>query len=63
MSIEHSHEYKMGYDCGINGANTTNCNVSLFSTKEKMKEWEKGKNAAAKRKIVVYELPEKSNAK
>lgn len=33
---------KMGYDSVINGANTTNCNFRIFSTKEKMRAWERG---------------------
>ena len=41
--------YKMGYDCGLNGANTTNCHFSLFSTAENTAEWERGKRAGEKR--------------
>ena len=38
-----SYAYQMGKDCGINGANTTNCHFSIFSTKEQTKLWELGK--------------------
>jgi ribosome modulation factor len=34
--------YQMGYDCGINGANTTNCNLAIFSCVENTREWERG---------------------
>lgn len=34
--------YKLGYDCGLNGANTTNCDFRIFSTPENTKEWERG---------------------
>lgn len=35
--------YKMGHDCGLNGADETNCHFSIFSSPENTKEWEKGK--------------------
>lgn len=35
--------YKMGYDCGKNGANKTNCHFAIFSSPENTKEWERGK--------------------
>lgn len=35
--------YRMGYDCGKNGANTTNCHFGIFSTPENTKAWERGK--------------------
>lgn len=35
--------YKMGYDCALNGPNTTNCHLSLFSVRELTQEWERGK--------------------
>ncbi len=34
--------YKMGVDRALNGANTTNCHWSLFSSPERTKEWERG---------------------
>ena len=36
--------YDAGKDCAINGADTTNCHFSLFSSPEIMKSWQKGKN-------------------
>jgi len=36
--------YKMGKDCAKNGANTTNCHFSIFSSKENTEAWERGKN-------------------
>ena len=36
--------YKMGKDCAKNGANTTNCHFSIFSSKENAEAWERGKN-------------------
>jgi len=41
--------YKMGYDCELNGANEINCHFSIFSTEEKMHEWEHGKIDARKK--------------
>ena len=38
--------YQAGYDCGKNGANTKNCHFTLFSSPDKMAEWERGKRAA-----------------
>lgn len=35
--------YKMGIDCAKNGATQKNCHFSIFSTEEKMREWERGK--------------------
>jgi len=43
-----SYAYKMGYDCGLNGANETNCNFGIFSTPENTKLWEEGKKDADK---------------
>lgn len=36
------HAYDMGYDCGLNGANTTNCDFRNFSSPEFTQEWERG---------------------
>ncbi len=36
------HCYRLGYDCGKNGSNTTNCHFAAFDTPEKTKEWERG---------------------
>lgn len=38
--------YQMGYDCGLNGANQTNCNFALFDTPERKADWERGKHDA-----------------
>lgn len=35
--------YRMGYDSGLNGSNTKNCNFKLFDTPEHTELWEKGK--------------------
>lgn len=35
--------YNQLLDCRKNGANSTNCHFSLFSTPEKTKAWEDGK--------------------
>ena len=34
--------YRMGQDCALNGANTTNCNFRIFSKPEYTKAWERG---------------------
>lgn len=43
--------YKAGYDCGKNGANTTNCAIKFFAAKEKMQSWERGKKDAETKKL------------
>lgn len=50
-SITKSDAYRFGYDCGINGANQTNCNCAIFSSREKTKEWERGKADADSTKV------------
>ncbi len=40
--IDADYAYKMGFSCARNGANTTNCNFSLFNSPENTKAWEKG---------------------
>lgn len=40
--------YRAGYDSVVNGANTTNCHLRYFRTKELMREWERGRNVAAR---------------
>jgi ribosome modulation factor len=35
-----------GYDCGKNGANTANCDFTLFATPELTAAWERGKKRA-----------------
>jgi len=41
---------KAGYDCGKNGANTTNCDFRLFARPELTKAWERGNARAMKEK-------------
>lgn len=41
-----AYAYQMGYDCGLNGSNLTNCSFAIFSTPENTKEWERGKKDA-----------------
>ncbi len=48
--VNSTEAYKHGYDCGINGANETNCHFSIFASKENTKAWERGKKAALKGK-------------
>jgi hypothetical protein len=55
MTEQHSHEYLMGYDCGLNGPNTTNCSFKLFSTPEKTKQWELGKKVGELRKKLIIQ--------
>ena len=40
--------YKMGVDCAKNGANTTNCHFSIFSSSENTRAWEKGEKDGKK---------------
>ena len=35
--------YEFGKDCAVNGANTTNCQISIFSAPEFTRAWERGK--------------------
>jgi len=46
--VEESHAYKMGFDCGTNGANEENCHFSIFSSPENTQAWKKGKADAEK---------------
>lgn len=46
MNKELQHCLDMGYDSIINGSTTTNCSFSLFSSPEKTKAWEKGREKA-----------------
>lgn len=38
--------YEHGKDCGLNGANQTNCHFSIFSSKTNTATWERGKREA-----------------
>lgn len=38
--------YQMGFDCGKNGANITNCDPSVFSSPANTRRWENGKKDA-----------------
>lgn len=42
-SDEEQSAYDAGYSAAIDGSDTTNCHFSIFSTPEKMKAWESGK--------------------
>lgn len=46
-------EYLAGYDCGLHGANSTNCNIQHFSTREKTNRWEEGKKAGENKKAGI----------
>ena len=48
--VRNGRAYDAGYDCGINGPNTTNCHFTYFSTKELTEEWERGKSDAMREK-------------
>lgn len=56
-----SKEYQMGYDCAINGANTTNSHFSLFSTPEKLKEWQRGREDGMKAKVINHYIEKSYN--
>ncbi|KKN06046.1 hypothetical protein LCGC14_1081240 [marine sediment metagenome] len=38
--------YELGYDCGKNEPNTTNCHFSIFNSLENTESWEQGKQDA-----------------
>jgi hypothetical protein len=42
--------YRYGFDCGKNGANTTNCHFAIFSVPENTREWERGNKNGIKAK-------------
>ena len=42
--------YKAGFDCGVNGANISNCHFRFFATREMTSEWERGKRDAGSAK-------------
>lgn len=41
-----SKEYLAGWDAGMNGANDTNCNFTLFTTQTQTDEWDRGNRDA-----------------
>jgi hypothetical protein len=43
--------YQAGRDCGKNGANTTNCHFTIFSSKENTRAWERGKADAERERV------------
>ena len=43
ITPDKKYAYEMGVDCATSGANTTNCNFSIFTSKENTAEWERGK--------------------
>lgn len=45
--------FQAGFDCGMNGANTTNCAIKYFSSKDKTKKWEEGKKAGDEAKKLL----------
>jgi len=59
MSEQEKQAYDLGFDCGKNGANTTNCHFSIFSTPERTRAWERGKAAADKIRAQIRETAEK----
>ena len=44
MKEETKKAYEAGKDCALNGANQENCDFRIFSSPEKTKAWENGKN-------------------
>jgi len=44
--INEEHAERMGFDCGKNGPNQTNCHFSIFGSPELTRAWEKGKKRA-----------------
>lgn len=42
MGKKFSTPYDAGYDAGLNGANTENCDFRWFNKPENTKEWERG---------------------
>lgn len=51
--VDLDHAESMGYDCGKNGANETNCHFAIFSAPEFTKAWERGKARADAEKAAV----------
>jgi DnaJ-class molecular chaperone len=47
--MSEGYAYEMGFDCGVNGANTRNCHFSIFSEPRFTAAWENGKKAAEHR--------------
>ena len=55
MNKEEKYAYEMGKDCSKNGANTTNCHFTIFSTHKKMKAWEEGQRDGDKERTDLHE--------
>jgi len=53
--------YELGFDCGKNGANETNCHFSIFARPEYTKAWELGKADAAAGFSYNEEVNDESN--
>lgn len=45
-SADEKRAFEMGWDCGKNGPDTTNCHFGLFATRKLTDAWERGKKAA-----------------
>lgn len=48
--VDLAHTFDMGYDCGKNGPNETNCYFGIFSERRFTDEWERGKKLAEEQK-------------
>ena len=48
--------FEMGYDCGKNGANTTNCHFALFTKPEYTRAWERGKKIGSKERVTIEQI-------
>lgn len=48
--------YDAGFDCGLNGPNTDNCDFRLFRTPEMTKAWEIGKRDGESERELAKEL-------
>jgi hypothetical protein len=54
-----THEFKMGFDSVVNGANATNSNFRIFHRPEIAKEW--GNGAKFARDLITEKLKRESN--
>ena len=44
------HCYDMGYDCGLNGSNSRNCDFRYFLSPDHTRAWEQGNNDAQRKR-------------
>ena len=61
ISTMYASAYEAGFEAGRYGANNFNAHYSWFSTKEKMKEWQRGNDAGSKKREADNQIKKINN--